>query len=171
MDTRSPTCVRRTRSMRDRAGVFVAAMAIVLAGCATTHPMMPTPVLYTGAEARPLFVDLPAERQTPPLDLLFITDRVRAKGADEEAPYTAGRSRSMAFGSTTVEFGTNLSWDALLKESTEAKRDAPLELSLGPTKELGRFPPIPYDLEIGPNGISRSPAVVDEYEKAKQELQ
>jgi len=157
--------------MRDRAGIFVAAMTIVLAGCATTHPMMPTPVLYTGAQARPLFDDLPAESRTPALDLLFITDRVRAKSADEEAPYTANRSRSMAYGSTTIEFGENLSWDSLLKESTEAKRDTSLELKLGPTKELGRFPPIPYGLEIGPNGLSRSPAIVEEYEKAKQELQ
>ena len=100
--------------MRDRAGIFVAAMTIVLAGCATTHPMMPTPVLYTGAQARPLFDDLPAESRTPALDLLFITDRVRAKSADEEAPYTANRSRSMAYGSTTIEFGENLSWDSLL---------------------------------------------------------
>ena len=157
--------------MRRRAGFFVSALTIVLAGCATTHPMMPTPVLYTGAQARPLFVDLPAEHRTPPLDLLFITDRARAKGEDEQTPYTANRSRSMSFGSTTIEFGANLSWDSLLKESTKAKRGASLDLTLGATKELGRFPPIPYELEIGPNGVSRSRAIVDEYQKAKQELQ
>jgi esterase/lipase superfamily enzyme len=158
------------RPMRCRAGIFLTVTAIVLAGCATTHPMMPTPVLYTGEQARPLFVDLPPERRTPPLDLLYITDRVRAKDGDKDAPYTAGRSRSMAFGSTTVEFGSNLSWDSLLKESTEAKRDTSLDLNLGPTKELGRFPPIPYELELGPNGVSRSPAIIDAYDKAKQQL-
>lgn len=157
--------------MRNRTGFFIAATTIVLAGCATTHELMPTPALYTGAQAKPLFVDLPAERRTPPVDLLYITDRVPAKNGDEDAPYTAQRSRSMAFGSTRIEFGPNITWDSLLKNSTEAKRDAQVDLELGSTEELGRFPPIPYELEPRLNGLSRSSAIVDEYEKTKQKLQ
>lgn len=84
-------------------------VALTLAGCATTYPMMPTPVLYIGTQAKQLFSQTPAAQRTPPLDLLYITDRVPATGADAGDPYTAERSRSMAFGSTTAQFGDSVS--------------------------------------------------------------
>ena len=132
--------------------------------------MMPTPVLYTGENAKPLFTELSTDSRRPSLDLLFITDRAPAEQADD-LPYTASRSRSIAFGSTTIEFGEDVSWDALVKESTATQRVTPLELKLGPTTELGRFPAIPYEVVVAPDGIRRVPAVVEAYEKAKQQLQ
>lgn len=153
-----------------RIGIFVAAIALILAGCATTHPMMPTPALYTGAQARPLFAVAPSLSESTTLDLLYVTDRVPGKDG-EESPYTANRALSMAFGSTTVRFGENVGWKELVKESTAEHRTVPLDLSLGPTKELGRFPPIPYDLAIGPAGTSRLPAVVEAHEKMRAVLQ
>jgi esterase/lipase superfamily enzyme len=144
---------------------------LVLAGCATTYPMMPTPVLYTGARARPLFTSAPADVRTPPLDLLFFTDRAPATGGHEPDPYTADRSRSMAFGSTTVLFGEGLTWDTLVRDSLVFPRKHPLDLALGPTKELGRFPPIPYEVTMTERGPTRSAAVVDAHETAVQELQ
>ena len=103
MAEHSPECLTRARSSRARAGIAVAAIAFVLAGCATQHAMMPTPILYTGTTAKPLFTDLPIDGQRPPLDLLFITDRAPAEQAGD-LPYSAGRSRSMAFGSVMIEF-------------------------------------------------------------------
>jgi esterase/lipase superfamily enzyme len=146
-------------------------IASTLAGCATTFPMMPTPALYAGPQAKPLFTDVPAERRTPPLDLLFITDRAPATDAKAGLPYTSDRSRSVAFGSATIEFGDEISWDTLVKQSTVAKRTVSVDLKLGPTKELGRYPPIPYEIVLTPNGISRSPAVLDAHAKATQALQ
>jgi hypothetical protein len=70
--------------------------------------MMPTPALYTGPQAKPLFTDAHADGRTPPLDLLFLTDRAPATNAHEPEPYTADRSRSKAFGSTTVLFGAGV---------------------------------------------------------------
>ena len=105
---------------------FLVAIALAallgLAGCATTHPLMPTPTLYTGAQAKPLFTEAPAEVRTPPLDLLFITDRAPATSPDDPEPYTADRSRSMAFGSTTILFGEDMTWDALVKQSLLVER-------------------------------------------------
>ena len=63
--------------------------------------MMPTPLLYTGAQAKPLFTDIAADRRTPSLDLLYVTDRAPATSSDDARPYTANRSRYLAFGSTT----------------------------------------------------------------------
>ena len=131
---------------------------------------MPTPVLYTGANAKPLFTELSTAPRRSSLDLLFITDRAPAAQPDDP-PYTAERSRSMAFGSATIEFGEDVSWDVLAKESIATQRDNPLPLKLGPTTELGRFPAIPYEVVVAPDGIRRVPAVVGAYEKSKQQLQ
>ena len=65
-------------------------VALTLAGCATSHPMMPTPVLYAGPQAKPLFTHVPAERRTPPLDVLFITDRAPATSAEGGASVHVG---------------------------------------------------------------------------------
>ena len=160
----------RTSSPGARSAIVIAAIAFVLTGCATNRAMMPTPVLYTGENARPLFTELSIDSRRPSLDLLYITDRAPAEQADD-LPYTAERSRSMAFGSAMIEFGEDVSWDALVKESTATQRVNPLELKLGPTTELGRFPAIPYEVVVAPDGIRRVPAVVEAYEKAKQQLQ
>src|ERR1700756_1333332 len=112
MSKRAPRCVAGTPSPDGRSAVVIAAIAFVLTGCATNHAMMPTPVLYTGADPRTLFTDIPTGSQAPALDLLFITDRAPAEQAGG-VPYTAGRSRSIAFGSAMIEFGEGVSWDAL----------------------------------------------------------
>ena len=153
-----------------RSAIVVAVLALVLTGCATNRAMMPTPVLYTGANAKPLFTELSIESRQPRLDLLFITDRAPAEQPDD-LPYTAERSRSMAFGSAMIQFGENVTWEELIKESTATQRVNPLPLKLGPTTELGRFPAIPYEVVVAPDGIRRVPAVIEAYEKAKQQLQ
>ena len=152
-------------------GFPCACFALALASCATTRPLMPTPALYTGPQARALFSDHSGERQSADLDLLFVTDRVPTSDTNDDLPYSARRSRSIAFGSTTVKFGDNLSFDALVKESTTADAARTITLHLGPTKELGRFPLIPYELLVARGGISRVPAVIEAHERAKRELQ
>jgi esterase/lipase superfamily enzyme len=132
---------------------------------------MPTPLLYTGAQARPLFIDVPVEYRTPSLDLLFITDRASSKSAEEDSPYTAARSRSLAFGSTIVEFGDYVSWDTLVRQSSDPERARHLELRRGRTEELGRFLEIPYEVAAIPGGMHRLPATVEAHEKAKEALQ
>ena len=168
MSKRTPRCTARTPSPGARSAIVIAAIVFVVTGCATT--LMPTPVLYTGKSAMPLFTGLSIDSRRPSLDLLFITDRAPAEQADG-LPYTAARSRSMAFGSAMVEFGEDVSWDLLVKESTATERVNPLQLKLGPTTELGRFPPIPYEVVVAPDGIRRAPGIVEAYAKAKRQLQ
>ena len=77
----------------------------------------------------------------------------------------------MAFGSTTILFGEDMTWDALVKQSLLAERTAPTDLKLGPTKELGRYPRIPYAVAATPEGLTRAPAVIDAHEAANRALQ
>jgi esterase/lipase superfamily enzyme len=165
----------RISTMSDTRLLPIISLAALLgvAGCATTYPLMPTPALYTGAQARRLFTEAPAEVRTPPLDLLFITDRApaTATSSDEPEPYTADRSRAMSFGSTTIVFGENMTWDALEKQSLLVERGTPMDMKLGPTKQLGSYPRVPYQMTVSPAGISRTPAAIDGHETANRELQ
>ena len=144
-------------------------LAALLSGCAT-YSMMPTPALYTGSQAKPLFTDRAIER-TPSIDLMYVTDRAPATGSHANGPYTAGRSRYLAFGSTTVEFGDRVSWDVLAAQSTLADRTVSIDLNVGTTTELGRFPRIPYEMARVPGGMSRTPGVVAAHDEAKGRLQ
>jgi len=157
--------------IRAMIGAGALAAATTLAGCSSAFPLMPTPVLYTGEKHKPLFTEVPAHRQVPALDLLYVTDRARSTKPDDPLPYSSERSRSMAFGSVTVEFGEQLTWGELVKQSTQRERSAPLDLELGPVEELGRFPHVPYDIKDTATGITRDPAVVDAHEKAEAALQ
>lgn len=167
----SPQSMGAGAELHRRAALFTALIAAALAGCATGHPLMPTPELYTGSEARPLFPELPEDRRSPPLELLYLTDRAAATSPDAPAPYTADRARAMAFGVTTVEFGDDVAWETLVRESGVRKRSQSLDLELGPTRELGRFPPIPYRVSPTGKGISRAPAVLEAHEQASEALQ
>jgi esterase/lipase superfamily enzyme len=126
----------------------LAVLACLLAGCATNHALMPTPATYTGPNAKPLFADASLDSQALALDLLFLTDRAPGDG---NAAYTAERSRSIAFGSTTITFAEGV--------------------TLGATTELGRFPPIPYVLTETPEGMRRAPTFLATHTQAKQRLQ
>ena len=77
----------------------------------------------------------------------------------------------MAFGSTTVLFGEGLTWDALVRQSLIFPRTHRLDLALGPTKELGRFPRIPYEVARTESGLTRTTTVVDTHERAVRGLQ
>jgi esterase/lipase superfamily enzyme len=146
-------------------------VAVGLGGCSSTFPLMPTPVVYTGHAARPLFPSLPAASKTPAVDLIYVTDRASATDPGAPLPYIAERSHQMAFGTVAIEFDETVTWDVLVKESTATNRTLSLDLKLGKTEELGRFPRVPYPIASAPAGFTRDPAVVNAHEKAVALLQ
>jgi esterase/lipase superfamily enzyme len=125
---------------------------------------MPTPKIYIGDVAPPLFTGPPPP--TTSIDMFYVTDRAPVTKPDGSLGYSSDRSRSMAFGSVTVEIGEKVPWPVLAEQSKESPRELPLELELGAVTELGRFPAIPYDVDLAPGGFTRSPAVVDAHEQA-----
>jgi esterase/lipase superfamily enzyme len=151
---------------KTRAAAAALAAAAVLVGCAGTPALMPTPAIYVGDAAKRLFTGAGAEPATTAIDLLYVTDRAAATAADAVLPYTSDRSRSMAFGSVSVEIGQSVAWPTLVEMSMESPREQPLSLRLGAATELGRFPPIPYSVEVTPGGVMRAPAVMDVHERA-----
>jgi esterase/lipase superfamily enzyme len=132
---------------------------------------MPTPSLYHGPEATPLFTAVPPARQTPSIDLFYATDRAPQSDPQDSSPYSADRSRSMAFGSVRVEVGDGISWDRLVEQSTSGERTDPILLTLGPTQELGRFPPVTYKIVPTAHGFIRDAGSIDSHEQALAQFQ
>jgi esterase/lipase superfamily enzyme len=155
--------------MKRACALGVLAAVVLLVGCAGRPGLMPTPRIYIGDVAPPLFTG-PAPPTTS-VDLLYVTDRASVTKPDGSLAYSSDRSRSMAFGSVTVEIGEKVPWRVLAEQSKESPRELPLELQLGAATELGRFPPIPYDVDPVPGGVTRSPAIVDAHERAAAGLQ
>lgn len=173
LDSRWPLHVFDSGSWSQWRAAASAFLALLLGACATTTPLMPTPTLYRGAEPTPIFTQVGADQQKSSVDLFYITDRAPRATPEEPEPYTAERSRSVAFGIVRVDIGQNIAWNQLVEQSKNGERKG-LDLKLGPAEELGRFPGVVYGLVQTPQGVTRDPVVVDTHEKAaallKQEL-
>ena len=116
------------------------------AGCGGKPQLMPTPNIYANGDPAP-FAEVPAERQSNRVEVLYLTDRALEPEATPDRPeYGHKRSRSLAFGVCEVRFGENVSWDELVKASTNRKRATKLEVAMTKATELCRFPPTPRTL-------------------------
>lgn len=148
---------------------LILSVVVACTGCAS-YSLMPTPLIYAGAQGNKLFAEGDTDRSVP-VELLYVTDRAPATAPDGPMPYTADRSRQLAFGSTSVEFGPDITWRALVTQSTTRQRSAAIELKLGKTAELGRFPSIPYEIVRTASGLSRAPAVTADHEAVRKRFQ
>ena len=52
-----------TPAYRHCRSIAMLAAIVLFAGCATTYPLMPTPTVYVGQQAKPIFSDIPADSQ------------------------------------------------------------------------------------------------------------
>ena len=129
--------------------LFLACMTLV-AGCAESRQLMPTPSLYADEKA-PLFGELASEFTSTQVELIYVTDR--APETDEAGNLTYGfnRSNSLAAGTTVIDLGQNATWDELVAASLTLTRFGKFELRTVSTTEFARLPatPIPYQVIDG----------------------
>ena len=118
-----------------------------LAGCSSSHKLMPTPNIYLQENEYPAD-RVPPHLQANKVDLLYFTDRAPERNDLNELSYGVNRSASMAFGSAVVEIGNDLSWADLVKMSESEQRDSSSQLSVISRTEQGRFPETPYPFSI-----------------------
>ncbi|MGO9673665.1 MAG: alpha/beta hydrolase, partial [Methylocella sp.] len=121
---------------------------------------MPTPAIYVGAGAKPMFEAASANHGANNIDLLYVTDRAPIVAPDGSLSYGVDRSRYMSFGSLTVDIDG-------------APSDAPTgpQLRLSSVNRIGSFPSTPYDIEPTRAGYLRAPDVVSAHESAVASLQ
>jgi esterase/lipase superfamily enzyme len=116
-------------------------------GCASGHPLMPTPNLYAHPGGYPES-SVPPSSKSSQADLLYVTDRAPEIREDASLHYGGRRSASMAFGSALVEIGDSTTWDQLVQASEARRRDRGLKLRVRSKTELGRFPPTPHPFTV-----------------------
>ncbi|MDW5315499.1 alpha/beta hydrolase [Rhizobium sp. PL01] len=96
-------------------------------------------------------------------NLLYVTDRAPVEAADGTVSYGAQRARSVSFGTVLLAAEKQSGQKAI------AGNDVPLHVVS--TRQIGKFPPSPYSVEITAKGPRRTPAVVTAHEQAAASLQ
>jgi esterase/lipase superfamily enzyme len=129
---------------------------LLLAACEVAPQLMPAPNVIRQGENP--FTDVPPELRTNTVDVLYLSDRLPTNDTPEERTYGFGRSRSLAFGVSRVEFGKNVPWDQLVKASTSPLRTVSLPVTVTSTRELGRFTPTPRSPLIEPGSDAEKQA-------------
>ncbi len=121
------------------AGVLALVCTLMLYGCAHGPKMPPTPNLYVQGEDAAL-TEMPADRQTVDIKLIYATDRKPIESDNKKQEYyDERRSDSLAVGIATVRLGEDLEWDQVLSDSLDPKANRfPLELTAA--EELIRYP-------------------------------
>ncbi|MDH3593596.1 MAG: alpha/beta hydrolase [Rhodospirillales bacterium] len=126
--------------------LFLACMALV-AGCAESRKLMPTPSLYAD-ETAPLFGDLAPELTSTQVELIYVTDRAPETDEEGNLHYGFNRSKSLAVGTTVVDLGQNATWEELVAASIALRRFGEFELRMVSTTELARLPPTPMPVQV-----------------------
>ena len=144
---------------------------LLLAACSSQRVMMPTPNIYVDSSSD-IYTGLPEELKSTEVPLFYITDRRPEKDENGNLKYGYERSASVAFGSTVVDLGEDISWEQLLEASRSGKRLKEVDMKRGEMTEIvcGPNAPIPYtevdDIIIeDPEYLARRLAAVEVFRK------
>jgi esterase/lipase superfamily enzyme len=116
---------------------LISVAVLLSTGC--QRGLMPTPNICADSSRDP-FREVPKAFQSSQVQILYATDRVPIQDKKRGLQYGVDRSKTLAFGTCTVELGKGLSWENLVEESRTARRSQSLPVSLGQINERGRYP-------------------------------
>ena len=120
-------------------------IAVLLTACSGQRVMMPTPNLYVDS-GTDNYAGLHENLKSTEVPLFYITDRLPEKDENGNLKYGYMRSTSLAFGSTVVDLGEDITWEQLLEASRTDKRLDDVKMEVRELNEIVRGPnaPIPY---------------------------
>jgi esterase/lipase superfamily enzyme len=148
-----------TAMMSTRVHGPILASVLLIAACAESRELMPTPNLYADDKAT-LFEALPEEYASPLVELIYVTDRAPETDEAGNLYYGYNRSNSLAVGTTVVNLGRNESWEELVEASRTNTRFGDFELRLVSIDEFGRLPPTPTPYEVIDGKVVEDPETV-----------
>ena len=124
---------------------LVVCLVLLLSACAAAVRLAPPPNLYLEGKNFPAD-QVPALLRTTTPQIFYVTDRER-----EGRSYGAGRSAAMAFGRAEVTYGTDITWEQLVRRTHVDSGRRLSRLQVTRVDELVRFPatPLPYKREAG----------------------
>jgi esterase/lipase superfamily enzyme len=89
---------------------LVLTFVLLLAACSGPRVLMPTPNIHVNSSDN-IYTGLPEELKSTEVPLFYITDRVPEKDENGNLKYGYERSASLAFGSTVVDLGEDITWE------------------------------------------------------------
>jgi len=124
---------------------FIFLLVLLLTACSSTRVMMPTPNLYVDS-GTDTYADLHESLKSTEVPLYYVTDRAPEQDENGNLKYGYERSASLAFGSTVVDLGEDISWEQLLEASRTQQRLNDVPMKVQELTEIVRGPnvPIPY---------------------------
>jgi len=127
-----------------RTSLFIG-LILLLAACSGQRVLMPTPNIEINPE-KDHYEDLHPELKSTEVPLFYVTDRKPERDENGNLEYGYGRSHSMAFGTTVVDLGEDISWEELVEASRTQQRLKEVPLKRRELTEIIRGPnsPIPY---------------------------
>jgi len=137
----------------------ILACVLLIAGCAESRQLMPTPNLYTDEKVA-LFEALPQEYASTLVELIYVTDRAPETDEAGNLRYGYGRSSSLAIGTTVIDLGQNTTWEDLVEASQTHTRFGEFELRLVSINEFARLPPTPMPYQVIDGEIIEDPEAV-----------
>lgn len=140
---------------------------LLLGGC--QRMLVPTPNVYATAPGD-AFNAVPERYRTTEPAILYVTDRLPAEAGDDRLRYGYRRSRSLAWGECTVEFGQDLSWDELETLSVTPSRPRAVPLRVGAISERGRFPSVPLPVARDGDVLTVRADAIAEQQAAEEAL-
>ncbi len=143
---------------------------LLIAGCAESRLLMPTPNLYTDEKAT-LFEALPEEYASTLVELIYVTDRGPETDEAGNLRYGYSRSNSLAVGTTVVDLGKNATWEELAEASRTQSRIGAFKLSLVSIDEFTRMPPTPTPYEVIDGKVVENREIVAARDAAAVRLQ
>ena len=118
---------------------------LLLTACSGQRVLMPTPSEAVGKNTA-IYEELHEQLKTTEVPLVYVTDRVPEKDDDGNLQYGYGRSPSLAFGTTVIDLGEEMTWEELLVQSRTNRRTEEVPMRRISIEEIARGPnaPIPY---------------------------
>ena len=148
--------------------ILLLALMATLAACSSARVLAPTPNNFlNGAYPQG---DIPLAYQTAQAPIFYVTDR-GSQNNQGSLTYNAERSSSTAFGSSTIAFGKNQSWQSLSEASGAIKRREKLALNIVKNQEIVRFDSTPVAFRVINGKPVREPHAVASYNHKRAQFQ
>lgn len=119
---------------------YILTAALLLGGCSSQRPLMPTPDVYALGIEQPFAESLPAELMTADANIMYATDRIPEPRKDGRLDYGIGRDHSLAIGEAVVSIGDDIGWEELVADARTGVRSKALNLGITSVTERSRGP-------------------------------
>ncbi|MCZ6835845.1 MAG: alpha/beta hydrolase [Planctomycetota bacterium] len=136
-------------------------LMVVLVGSGCAGPVLArTPNLYWATGEHP-YDEVPEVFQTPNVEIIYATDRVRETDKYGQHHYGYHRSHSLAMGIATVEMGREgVTWEDIKAASIVKERTRTIPLTMGEVQEIVRLPPSNTPLDVVGDDLVEKPEYV-----------